>query len=205
MNTVITKDIIEQSMAYPSYVQLIDELLAEGKTTGEHQSETMFHYTTLNRQRMKRLDKTTALREDLQTALQTVQQKWIWFILTEAWCGDAAQNIPVIQKMAEQNDHITIRLILRDEHPDIINAYLTNGGKAIPKLVCLQAESLKEIGLWGPRPAPAQNMVMEYKDKEDKEPYSEFVKKLQLWYAKDKTQTIQEEFLRLVENWSKVV
>ncbi len=53
-------------MSFAEYLKLIDELLLEGKTTGENQSEAMFGYGKLNRQRMKRLEKTVELNDSLK-------------------------------------------------------------------------------------------------------------------------------------------
>ena len=194
-------------MTYDAYRQLTDELLAQGKTTGENHSEAMIHYTQLNVARMNRLDKTTRLLEATREQLQHVNRPMIWLTLTEAWCGDAAQIIPVLQKIAEASELVELRLILRDEHPEIMNAFLTNGGRSIPKVILLDAQTLDVLGSWGPRPAVLQEMVMAARadmealtDKEaKKERYQELTAAAQKWYAKDKTQSIQEEFLKAVK------
>jgi len=190
----------KQGISYDEYIQLIDRLIAEGKTTGANQSESYLEYTRINQQRRKRLDKTTIIEAELTNHLQRIDRKWQWMVITEAWCGDAAQNVPVIAKMASVSDNISLKLYLRDENPELMDAYLTNGSRSIPKLICFDSKSMRELGVWGPRPLPAQQMVMRYK-KDPQVPYKEFVKDVQLWYAKDKTQSIQEEFKELVLNW----
>jgi hypothetical protein len=87
---------------YAEYIKLIDDLLLDGKTTGENQSEMMFNYGKLNRQRMNRLEKTIRLGDSLKEKLRGVKRKMIWLVITEGWCGDAAQNIPVIEKIAAE-------------------------------------------------------------------------------------------------------
>ena len=194
-------------MTYQTYRQLTDELLAQGKTTGGNHSEAMIHYTQLNVVRMNRLDKTTRLLEGVKEQLQQINRPMIWLTLTEAWCGDAAQTIPVLQKMTEVNELVELRLILRDEHPEIMNAFLTNGGRSIPKVILLDAQTLGVLGSWGPRPAAVQEMVMSAKadldvltDKEDKKNrYHELITAAQKWYAKDKTKSIQQEFLSVLD------
>ena len=199
---VITPDIIDQAMSYDEYRSMIDTLLEEGKTTGTNHSEAMIHYTKMNVQRMNRLDKRADLSDSLKGKLENLDRKLIWVVLTEAWCGDAAQNVPAIAKMAEQSENLELKLILRDENLDIMDEYLTNGGRSIPKLICLEADSLEEIGTWGPRPELAQKKAMEWKDDPDisKE---EWAKKLHKWYAKNRTQEIQSEFEELLENWKR--
>ena len=199
-------------MTYQTYRQLTDELLAQGKTTGGNHSEAMIHYTQLNVVRMNRLDKTTRLLEGVKEQLQQINRPMIWLTLTEAWCGDAAQIIPVLQKMTEVNELVELRLILRDEHLEIMNAFLTNGGRSIPKVILLDAQTLGVLGSWGPRPAAVQEMVMSAKadldvltDKEDKKNrYHELITAAQKWYAKDKTRSIQEEFLVAVREIASV-
>ncbi len=193
---MITQDTIKQAYTYASYKKLIDDLLLEGKTTGTNQSPSMIQYTQLNVQRMERVEKTVTLSDIMTQKLNQIKQDWIWLVLAEAWCGDVPANLPVIAKMAEVSEHLRLKIILRDEHLDIMDQFLTNGGRAIPKLVCLNATTLEVIESWGPRPAPAQKIVMDYKAKKD-EPYMEMVKRVQLWYAKDRGKTIQEEFMQL--------
>jgi hypothetical protein len=69
----------------------------------------MAHLSKVNIQRMHRWDKTTVLQPSLAEKIQRVQEKWIWLILTEGWCPDSAQNIPVIAKMAGQNENISLK------------------------------------------------------------------------------------------------
>ena len=197
---LISPEVIESAMSYETYRQLIDRLLDKDKTTGDNHSEAMINYTKMNVQRMKRLDKQIQLSEDLATALQQVDRNWIWLVLTEGWCGDAAQNVPVIAKIADQSENIDLKFILRDEHLDIMDEYLTNGGRSIPKLVCLEAGTLEEVGTWGPRPGTFQKQAMEWKD-DPEISKEEWAEKLHKWYAADKGETLQADFLDLVNEW----
>ncbi|HXG84432.1 MAG TPA: thioredoxin family protein [Pyrinomonadaceae bacterium] len=194
------KNYIEKSMTFAEYLKLIDELLAEGKTTGEIQSEAMFGYGKLNRQRMKRLEKTVVLNDSLKEKARNVKAKWIWLILTEGWCGDAAQNIPIIEKIAAENSNIETRYVLRDENLELMDEHLTNGGRAIPKLICLNAETLEEIGVWGSRPAAADEYLFEMKARGLEKP--QMMENMQRWYMADDNQSIQNEFETLLEKWT---
>lgn len=197
---LISPAIIKQAMNYEEYRTLIDNLLEEDKTTGSNHSEAMIEYTKMNVHRMNRLDRQVQLSDSLKEELQGVDDNWIWLVLTEAWCGDAAQNIPVIARMTEHNN-IHLKLILRDEYLDIMDQYLTKGGRSIPKLVCLDAKTLEEIGTWGPRPKEAQKKAMRWK--EDPEiSTKEWAERLHKWYADNKTKDIQTEFEELIEAWT---
>jgi hypothetical protein len=193
--------LIEGAMRYESYLQLIQRLLAEGKTTGPNQSEELTFYTQLNLKRMQRLDKTIKLTAELEEAIHNWKTPIVWLVITEAWCGDAAQNIPFLNKIAEANPQISLALVLRDEHPALMDAYLTNGTRSIPKLVCLSADNYHEIGTWGPRPQTAQALIMDLK-KELNLSKEEYIERVHAWYAKDKTMSMQNEFVHLLNNWN---
>ena len=150
---------------------------------------------------MKRLDKTTRLTENALTQIQNENRKITWLVITEAWCGDAAQIIPVLNKLAEENNNINLKMMLRDDNLEVMDQFLTNGTRSIPILIVLDAETLEVLNSWGPRPVEVQKMVMEAKSnaannpEESKEIWDEVKKNSQLWYTKDKSKTIQEEIL----------
>jgi hypothetical protein len=194
------KNYIEKSMTFAEYVKLIDELLLEGKTTGEIQSEQMFHFGKLNRQRMKRLEKTIKLNDSIKEKSQSVQHKMIWLILTEGWCGDAAQNIPVVEKIAAESPNIETRYLLRDENLELMDKYLTFNARSIPKLICLDAETLEEIGTWGPRPKAAMDYFFEMKAQGLEK--MQMMENMQRWYLQDDERSIQNEFENLLGEWS---
>jgi hypothetical protein len=191
------KNYLEKSMTFAEYTKLIDDLLTEGKTTGLNQSDAMFNYGRINRQRMHRLEKTVELNEAVVSATIQVKRKVIWLIITEGWCGDAAQNIPVIEKIAAQSGNIETRYILRDENLDLMDQFLTNGARCIPKLIALDSSTLKVLGTWGARPAPAQKLFYELKEQGIAKPL--IMENLQRWYNADKSQTIQNEFAEFIE------
>lgn len=187
---------IRQSYTYPEYLALMDQVVAEKRTTGPQQSPELAEYTRLNQYRMHRLDKTVHLALDLQQLAFQISMPQTWYVLTEAWCGDAAQNLPVIAKVAQLNPHITLTLLLRDEHPEIMDVYLTHGGKSIPKLIAV-AENGTELFTWGPRPEALQELVEAYKANPDR-PYAEFLEEVQRWYNADKTESVQRELVKRV-------
>ena len=194
---------LDKSYSYKEYRNLIDQLLSEGKTTGANQTEKNIAYTKLNVQRMNRLDKTVSVIPELTSLIESFNRKCIWLMIAEAWCGDCAQVIPVLSKIAEASDHIELKIVLRDENPELMNRYLTNGGRAIPKLVCIGSDTMHEICTWGPRPKPAQEMILEHKANPVKE-YSEVQKEIQLWYANDKGVTLQKEIMELINTMEHV-
>lgn len=194
------KSYVEKSMTYAEYIKLIDDLLLEGKTTGENQSEAMFNYGKLNRQRMHRLEKTVVPGDSVKKKAQNIGRKMIWLIITEGWCGDAAQNIPTIEKIAAESANIETRYVLRDENLELMDAYLTFEARSIPKLIALDAETFEEIGAWGPRPQVAMNYFFEMRKSGMEKP--QMMENIQRWYLSDKEQSIQKEFENLLDEWS---
>jgi hypothetical protein len=187
------KNYLDKSMTYSAYRRRVTELLENNKTSGTNHSEAMLHYTKMNERRMNRLDKKPAILPEIHSEISKIDDKVILLTLTEAWCGDAAQVIPVIERMIDKNSNLNTRYIWRDEHTELIDRYLTDGGRGIPKILFVNPENLEVFGSWGPRPEAAQNLVREYKANPTI-PYSEFAEKLHSWYAKDKTISIQKEF-----------
>lgn len=185
-------------MDYPAYKQLLETLMAEGKTTGPNQSEEYLHYAKINLQRMQRLDKTVVLSQELLDVLSKVSTPCYWVILTEGWCGDAAQNLPVFRYIEQACPAIGLRILLRDEHPEVIDQYLTNGSRSIPKLICLEKDSLKERFVWGPRPAALQEIVTGLI--REKKALEEKGLVVQNWYNADKTQSLQRELTGLIQH-----
>lgn len=197
-DSIITKTTLDSAMSYDSYMNLLIDLMAEDKTTGNDQSEAMVGYGKMNVQRMKRLNKTIQLRPELLQTLNNFNRKVTFLVITEGWCGDAAQNVPVFNKLIEHTNNIELKLILRDENLEVMDAFLTNGGRSIPKLIVVDSSNLEVIGTWGPRPEAAQFMVTEFKKIENGD-YSQFVKEVQLWYARDKTLSMQNELVDLLK------
>jgi hypothetical protein len=143
---------------------------------------------------MTRWDKTLYLDSALAASAAKATPQ-VWWVFSEAWCGDGAQNIPVLQKIAEASDgKIELRLLLRDENQDLMSRYLTNGSRAIPKLVSI-ADTGEELFTWGPRPLPAQQLMAEWRRVPNNRSFEDIEKELHLWYARDKGISLQKEML----------
>jgi len=189
--------VTETAYSYSDYMLLMEKVVLENRTTGPKQSEEMNYYTKLNLARMQRLNKKLTITEELTNAINQIQIPQTWYILTEAWCGDAAQNVPVIAAAALPNPLITIKLLLRDENPAIMDQYMTDGGRSIPKLIAVD-EDFNELFTWGPRPAGAHAMLLEYKANPTKT-HKEFAVEVQQWYVGDKSESVQKELTAILE------
>ena len=187
------------SHSYSEYRNLVSDLLVEGKSTGNEQSEDLTHYSTLNETRMNRLDKTIKITEGNISKLKSLEGKYIWLVISEGWCGDAAQLLPIINKMAVESGKIDLRIVLRDENEELMNLFLTNKSKAIPILIVVDVATGNVLGNWGPRPKGATDLIIDYK-KEFGVVDETAKNNLQLWYLHDKGLTTQEELINLMQN-----
>lgn len=187
-----------RELDYAAYRALVAQVVAEHRTTGPVQSEDLIRYTVLNKARMERNERVVELLPELREALRAAPAM-DWLVLTEAWCGDASQNVPVMMRMAEAAPHIRLRLVLRDEHPALMDRYLTNGTRSIPKLIASDAQG-RERFTWGPRPAPPQRMVLDNKALPEGQRLAkdQLYAKVHGWYAADRGVTMQREFLALL-------
>lgn len=193
----IFQEAYKKSMSYTEYLNLIDEKIAQQASTGNEQSELLTDFTKLNRARMKRLDKTQELLPEIVEAVKNIKTQQIWLVLTESWCGDAAQHLPVFHKMANLQEEIDLRLVLRDDNDELMQKYLTNGGKSIPKLIAISSDFETELFNWGPRPAEAQVEVRRLLEEEGG--FNDRVKEgIQIWYNNDKGMSLQNEWLNIL-------
>ncbi|WP_177763284.1 thioredoxin family protein [Flavobacterium sp. I3-2] len=196
MKTIITKS-LQQTMDYLQYRELVTESLKlESQVVN---GIDLIPYTKLNDQRMKRLDKTIVISDENSAFLKSFENKILWLVLTEGWCGDAAQALPVLNKMAELSDAIELKIVLRDENEDLMNQFLTNGGKSIPKVIMMHPETLEVIADWGPRPAGAVQLMVDLKEKFGSIT-DEVKEELQKWYNNDKTISTQNEIVQILKN-----
>ena len=193
----IIYDSLVQAISYNDYRTLVSQLVEEQSTTGSEKTEALINYTMLNDRRMKRWDKTVKFSDEAKAKIQNFNHKVTWLVLTESWCGDAAHIMPVINKVAELNDNIDYKVVMRDENDALMNKFLTNGGRAIPKLIAINNETNAVIGTFGPRPNVATEIVKAYKEEHGKLT-PEFKEDLQRWYNKDKGQSTIADLLHLL-------
>ncbi|MHC5308729.1 thioredoxin family protein [Myroides sp. LJL116] len=197
----ISLDLIEKSIKYSAFRDLITNALENDPSVLEL-SEDYLQYAILNQTRVKRLDKTLKVLPEVKEQLEHLSKDFIWLVITESWCGDAAQILPMIHKMSECSAHISLKILFRDQNLELMDAFLTNGARAIPKLIVLDKKSLEVLASWGPRPKLAQDVVVAYKQEHgvfDSQGGTE----LQLWYTKDKGVEIQKEIAALMQTLNK--
>jgi hypothetical protein len=192
---MITKGKLNNTRTYLQYVEEIKTLLEQGKSTGNVQTDEYLEYSKINLHRMQRLDKTVELTDKFKSLLDKIPGRYYLIIISEGWCGDSAQLLPLFGAIERYNPKFQVKIFLRDEHPDVMDQYLTNGSRSIPKVICVAADSLDEHFTWGPRPAELQSQVLPMiRNSAPKSEKSIFIQK---WYNDDKTLSTQKELIAL--------
>ncbi len=187
--------LIENAVDYQTYLfQMLEKI--NRAQNGEVKIEKLDHIK-LNYQRSIRIQKSYRVNPDLLQVIQQIAKPQQWIVLTEDWCGDSAQNLPYIVRMAGLNDKITLRILRRDQNPDLMDHYLTSGKRAIPKLIGFDENGV-ELFNWGPRPEPAIRLFEGLKDQGLEK--KEILTQLHQWYARDAGKTLEQEFYAILGN-----
>lgn len=193
----IIQSSLPNSITYETYRNTINALLKEGKSTGHEQSESLTHYSELNVTRMNRLEKTMTIAAEFVEQLKALKGDYLWLVISEGWCGDAAQLVPIFHKMADLSPNIEMKIALRDDNEALMNLFLTNGARSIPKLIIIDKNTLEVLGDFGPRPQGAKQLILDYKAEHGV--VDETAKtNLQLWYLHDKGLSTQQEIMALM-------
>lgn len=182
-------------MKFEDYLDYFDAILKNPSAYSLYQDEEYLKYTKLNWSRMSRWLKKFEPTTQAKDFVNAICEKQTWIVITEPWCGDAAHSVPQIFKLVEGNPNITLDIQLRDQEPLLIDKYLTNGGKSIPKLI-IRNEKDEDIVVWGPRPAKLQELFL--KLKAEGLEFEAIKEAVQKWYNEDKGAEIQTELKALL-------
>ncbi len=191
------KSVADAAMTYQDYREACGLLAERHETSGLDQTEEQKSFTRLNQSRMNKWDKIAKVDDETIQRVKGLRCKYTWLVLAEAWCGDVAQNLPFAAKLADSTDLIDLKVIWRDENPNIMDRFLENGSRSIPRIIALD-DQWKVRGDWGSRPGPAKAILARHKTGSEWDKHA-FHKELHLWYAKDKGHTVMNELLDLVD------
>lgn len=200
MTKRIDPAMFNRTFSYSEYQEYISELVDKGLTSGPEQSEKFTHFTKLNFQRLKRVFRTLHLSEEIIETTKNVQSEMVWLVIVESWCGDVPQNLPFMEAISQISDKIKLRIILRDENPEFMDQFLTNGTRSIPKLICFDPKTYEVAGTWGPRPVGATELVKDLL--KDPEVTADMRKEaVQRWYLQNRGEQLQSELSALLVEW----
>jgi len=194
------KKLIKKELSYTDYMNLTEELINNTDASKLSKEDLeIFNYTKLNYQRSKRIEKTFVPSNEIIELMTSFNSPQIWLVITENWCGDSAQNLPYIAKLAEINNNINLKIVLRDTNPEIMDKYLTNGTKSIPIMVVFDEKGF-ELFKWGPRPEKLKEELINLKSKGIIKP--ELYEKLHLWYGRNRGNELINELTELLSKLS---
>jgi len=167
---------------------------AEGLDPDERKT---LHYLNYNWERQAHVHDNYTPSDDLQEAANTIEAPQLWMVLTEPWCGDSAFLLPVIAEAADLSDNVTLRILLRDDNLDVMDQYLTDGSRSIPKMAAF-TDGGEELFVWGPRPEGARQKFAELQEEHDDK--MEMVKKLIAYYEDGAWRETDAELAAAVQN-----
>lgn len=183
-------------MNFQEYLNYFEQVVANPQDYPVYQDETFHKYAELNLSRTNRWLKRFEVSQQTKDFISKINEPQKWIVITEPWCGDAAHSVPQLFKISELNENIELIIQLRDEEPFLIEQYLTNGGKSIPKLV-IRNQNDQDIAVWGPRPEKLQELFYQYK--EEGVAMDEIKETVQKWYNVDKGVEIQNDIINLLK------
>lgn len=183
------------NMTFEDYLSHYRQILDHPEQYEPYRKEAYLHYATINWSRMNRWLKRFEPAPELQRVVDAITEEQHWILITEPWCGDAAHSAAQIYVLVKGNPNIDLDLQLRDSKPFLIDDYLTNGGRSIPKLI-IRNDVGHDKAVWGPRPEKLQ--VVFDQMRAANRPFDEVNEVLQRWYNEDKGKELQRELLTLL-------
>lgn len=191
------KVMIDKGMTYIEYFHSIEDLVSSQSTSGHEVTTERVEYTKLNLHRMKRLN--DAKFENSSILLTTPISA---AIITEAWCGDSAQNIPWLEHFFNNcSPKITSKYFYRDEHPELMNQFLTNGSRSIPKCIFYNEQTGEVLGTWGPRPEEIKNWLSKLRAENPDMPKHDWEIELHKYYTKNNGAAIISDLNEIISNF----
>jgi hypothetical protein len=192
-----TKELLDNALTYDEYRRHIDEVL--DTPAADEKTQKMIPYYEKNAVLMDQFINSYKVNKLMLEALR-IALPVTWLVITEGWCGDAAYASPLF-RLIEKAAHgkIELKFVLKNQHPGLMDANLTNGGRTIPKLIVLN-EHLEEVASWGPKPEALQEQVLEWKA--SGYALNDIIAKVDNWYNEDKTLEIQHELREQVYEYS---
>lgn len=186
---------INKGLSYEDYITRVEDDL-ENEIENDDPKEYVQYYA-LGLQRMNRIFKTFSLNPAQETRVKSTTNNLKLLVITEGWCGDASQILPVVEKLANALN-VSTHYVLRDENMELMEKYKTNGAASIPIIIGVNDEN-EEAFRFGPRPQAGMEMLARFKSNPDTYSADDFHEDLQKYYNKNKGEDIVNEILDLID------
>lgn len=193
-------------MSYEAYLAHLESIVAQSHHISIHLVEDSTHAIRMNLIKMERLDKAARIMANTRFFMNGFKKDLIWLVLTHPRSEDAAQALPILNKMASLCPSIQLKIALPEAiEQDQKLAKISQLG--FPKLIIAQAGESKILGTWGPRVVELEALIKEREEDLSKIEAGEMLElaarqwgtRIQRWYAKDKTYSIQKELLEILK------
>jgi len=179
-------------MTFQEYLDYFEQILASPEDYEPYGDAAYLDYTKLNWSRTNRWLKRFEPNDAIKSLITSITEHQHWIVITEPWCGDAAHSVAQLYQIVKNNPNIDFEIQLRDSEPFLIEDYLTDGSKSIPKLIIRNDVGHDKV-IWGPRPKKLQDLFFQMKDEEKS--FEEIKEVTQKWYNEDKGEELQKELL----------
>ncbi|GAB5521186.1 MAG: hypothetical protein RhofKO_34370 [Rhodothermales bacterium] len=194
MRTV--SDAFNEALTYDEFVAQWRAHLAIPKKELDKKGRIYQFYALYNQGRTTNVTEAFAPSKAIEAAIGQVKRPMHWFVLTEDWCVDSAFALPMIVKLAALSKHITLKILPRDANLDMMDRYLTDGARSIPKLIAFDPSTGEEVFQWGPRPAGLHKAREAWKA--DGVEGKELSKRGADWYEEGGWRQVEDELLALL-------
>ncbi len=190
LNTYFT-----EGLSYENYIEYTEDALEAEIEIDDPQE--LVQYYAINLQRMRRIHKTFKFSNAQKKRIEAIENNFKILIITEGWCGDASQIVPIVERLAEALK-VECKFVLRDQHMDLMENYKTNNTISIPIIVGVDQEG-EELFRFGPRPARGMEILTKFKENPDRYSKEEFHEDLQRYYNENKGEDTVNELLDLID------
>lgn len=187
-------DYLQKGISYEEYLEKVKTQMNQMKEEGDPKDYVQYYFLGLTR--MERWNKTFELSDEQKALLNTIQPNFSLLTISEGWCGDASQILPIIEITSKELG-VSHQIVFRDENPDLMNKYLTDGAKSIPIIIGVD-DTGSELFHFGPRPVHGMELLKKHKENPESYTTQDFQKEVHQYYTKNKGVDIFNEFIQKI-------
>ncbi|MCP4124728.1 MAG: thioredoxin family protein [Bacteroidetes bacterium] len=189
---------LQSAISNSTFLDVVRQAAAGGIQEPPYDELGFIGTTGVNLRRFENWESRVILNPDLISTISEKDMHMKWVLINEPWCSDGSFTQPVLNKIAGASEgRISLSILLRDKHPEVMDQFLTKGGRAIPKLIALNDQN-KVMWTWGPRPEELQDIVGKIVRDPDCD-HNEKIRVITRWSMKNKGVSMQRELLQLIK------
>ncbi|MBS7334075.1 MAG: thioredoxin family protein [Weeksellaceae bacterium] len=191
-------DYIKNGYSFEDYLEKIEDQLEEQIELDD--PKELVPYYAINLKQSREIRKNFRYNPGMEKKAKSYNADIKFLIISEGWCEDASQIVPVVDRLAETIG-VECKFVFRDENIELMEEYNTNGSHSIPIIIGVTPDG-DEAFRFGPRPAKAMNFTERFKRDPDKYSRADFEEDLDRYYLENHGQDIITEILELIEEYT---